>query len=346
MTLGQIAFLGSGETSLAGGRIFETLVQSLPRPLRISILETPAGFELNSSQVAGRVGEFLSNRLQNYNPKLDVIPARRKNGPFSPDDMEVCAPLLTSHMIFMGPGSPTYAIRQLQDSLAWNIIRARHRHGATLVFASAATVAVGAWALPVYEIFKVGQDVYSLPGLDFFKDFDTPLSFLPHWNNAEGGQDVDTSRCFIGMDRFDEWCAMLPEENTTIGLDEHTGIILDFEKRSCRTLGVSSVHLVRKCNPSVFPAGSDISFNELGVMSTPDPLNQGIPQDVWDMCQSAVPVSAGEEHPSPEVVALADERRSARLRKDWQAADEFRRKISALGWTVQDTPDGYNLVKG
>jgi hypothetical protein len=346
MTLGQIAFLGSGETSLAGGRIFETLAHTLPRPLRISVLETPAGFELNSSQVAGRVGEFLSMRLQNYNPKIDVISARKKNSPFSPDDMEVCAPLLTAHMIFMGPGSPTYAIRQLQDSLAWNIIRARHRHGATLVFASAATIAVGAWALPVYEIFKVGQDVYTLPGLDFFKDFDTPLSFLPHWNNAEGGQDVDTSRCFIGMERFDEWCALLPEENTTIGLDEHTGIILDFEKRSCRALGVSSVHLVRKCNPSVFPAGSDISFTELGILATPNPLNEGIPQEVWEMCQSAVPISAEEETPSPEVVTLAEERQNARLRKDWQAADEFRRKISALGWTVQDKPDGYNLVKG
>ncbi|MDO9349282.1 MAG: hypothetical protein Q7T47_08340 [Anaerolineales bacterium] len=55
--LGPIALLGSGETSLSGGRIFESLAQNLPSPLRIVILETPAGFELNSSQVAGRVAE-------------------------------------------------------------------------------------------------------------------------------------------------------------------------------------------------------------------------------------------------------------------------------------------------
>jgi hypothetical protein len=32
------------------------------------------------------------------------------------------------------------------------------------------------------------------------------LSFIPHWNNAEGGIDLDTSRCFVGLDRFNQWC--------------------------------------------------------------------------------------------------------------------------------------------
>jgi hypothetical protein len=346
MTLGQIAFLGSGETSLAGGRIFESLAQSLPRPLKIAILETPAGFELNSSQVAGRVAEFLSNRLQNYHPQVDVIPARRKNSPLSPDDPEVCSPLLTANMIFMGPGSPTYAIRQLENSLAWDIIRARHRFGATLVFASAATIAVGAWALPVYEIFKVGADVHALPGLDFFRDFGTPLSFLPHWNNAEGGTDVDTSRCFIGMERFSDWCRLLPVENTTLGLDEHTGIILDFDKRTCHIHGVSSIHLVRRCNPNVFPAGSDLPMIELGPILMPDPLESGIPEDVWEMVKRAAPAVLPDEAPPPEVISLAEERQLARGRKDWLAADDFRRKIISLGWTIKDTPDGYDLAKG
>ena len=53
MTIGQIAFLGSGETSLAGGRIFEALARKIDGPLRIALLETPAGFELNSAQVVG-----------------------------------------------------------------------------------------------------------------------------------------------------------------------------------------------------------------------------------------------------------------------------------------------------
>lgn len=345
MTLGQVAILGSGETSLSGGRIFEALAQSLPRPLKIAVLETPAGFELNSAQVAGRVADFLSTRLQNYRPQVDVVPARRKNTAFNPNDPEICAPLLSADLIFLGPGSPTYAIRQLENSLAWNILRARHRLGATLVFASAATIAAGAWALPVYEIFKVGADVHALPGLDLFRDFSTPLSFVPHWNNAEGGSDVDTSRCFVGMDRFAEWCRLLPPDHTTLGLDEHTGVILDFEKRICRIIGVSSIHLVRDCDPKVIPAGTEFPMLELGPMLMPDPMDSGIPSEVWEMVTNAMPEHLPEEAPSPEVVSLADERLLARNRKDWLTADSLRRKISSLGWDIQDTSDGYNLAK-
>jgi len=272
MTVGQIAFLGSGETSLAGGRIFEALAKRLKEPLRIALMETPAGFELNSAQVVGRVGEFMATRLQNYKPVVDVISARKKDSAFSPDDPEIIKPLLYANMIFMGPGSPTYAIRQLKDTLAWNVIRARHRLGATLVFASAATISVGAHALPVYEIYKVGQDVHVVDGLNFFADFGLHLSFIPHWNNAEGGADLDTSRCFVGMERFSEWCGNVPTENNTIGLDEHTGLILDFESGQCEVSGVSSVSLVRECDPEIYPAGSKFSMRELGNFQLPDPI--------------------------------------------------------------------------
>ena len=118
MALGQIAFLGSGETSLAGGRIFETLARKIDQPLRIALMETPAGFELNSTQVVGRVGDFMQTRLQNYKPVVDIIAARKKDSPYSPNDPEIIKPLLYANMIFMGPGSPTYAIRHLKDTLA------------------------------------------------------------------------------------------------------------------------------------------------------------------------------------------------------------------------------------
>ncbi len=344
--LGQIAFLGSGETSLAGGRIFESLAKQLPAPLRIAILETPAGFELNSSQVAGRVAEFLKTRLANYKPQIDLIPARKKGSAFSPDDPETCAPLLHANLIFMGPGSPTYAIRQLKDSLAWDLLRARQRQGAALVFASAATIAVGQVGLPVYEIYKVGLDVHTVPALGIFDDFGVPLSFIPHWNNTDGGQDVDTSRCFMGRERFETWCAQLPENHTTLGLDEHTGMILDFQARQCLVLGVSSVSLVRACNPAIFPAGSTIPLEEIGLFKVPHPLSSGISPAAWELASNAPPPSSViDEIPPAEALALAEARQAARTRKDWAAADDYRRQILALGWTVQDTPAGPKLVK-
>jgi hypothetical protein len=343
MPIGQIAFLGSGETSLAGGRIFETLARSLPEGLKIALLETPAGFELNSAQVTGRVAEFMQTRLQNYKPQIDVIPARKRGTDFSPDDPEILKPLLFADMIFMGPGSPTYAIRQLQDSLAWNILRARHRLGATLVFASAATISIGAWALPVYEIFKVGEDVYSLPGLNLFNDFGVTLSFIPHWNNAEGGIDLDTSRCFVGLDRFNRWCGTLPPENTTLGLDEHTGLIIDFQTGKCQVLGVSSVSLVRECDPEIYATGASFPLSELGEIRIPEALDAGIPADVWEMVTAAN--DPEEDGPSEEVQALADQRQKARDEKNWSESDRLRDEIASHGWQVQDTPEGPILVK-
>ena len=343
MPIGQIAFLGSGETSLAGGRIFETLARELPRPLKIALLETPAGFELNSDLVAGRVAEFLEKRLQNYKPQIDIVPARKRGTQFSPDDPDVVKPLLTADMIFLGPGSPTYAVRQLQGSLAWNILRTRHRLGATLVFASAATIAAGAWALPVYEIFKVGEEVHTKPGLDLFADFGLNLSFIPHWNNAEGGADLDTSRCFVGLERFAEWCDPLPSKNTTLGLDEHTGVIIDFQKGECNVSGVSSVSLVRECDPEIYATGSKFPLSELGEFRVPEPLDAGIPANVWKMVTEAN--QPEEDVPPPEAQKLLEARQQARADKNWAESDRLRDEIASLGWQVQDTPEGVKLVK-
>jgi cyanophycinase-like exopeptidase len=343
MALGRIAFLGSGETSLAGGRIFESLARDINEPLRIALIETPAGFELNSAQVVGRVGDFMTTRLQNYKPVVDVIAARKKNSAYSPDDPEIVKPLLHANMIFMGPGSPTYAIRQLMGTLTWDVIRARHRLGATLIFASAATISIGAHALPVYEIYKVGQDVHVVDGLNLFADFGLHVSFIPHWNNADGGVDLDTSRCFIGMERFAEWCGLVPSENETIGLDEHTGIIIDFESGLCEVSGVSSVSLVRECNPEMYASGSKFAINELGEFRLPDPIEKDIPAEVWEMCVNAPPLE--EDHPSAEVIALVEQRVIARASKNWGESDKLRQEIAALGWTVQDSKDGYKLLK-
>ncbi|MBN2147175.1 MAG: hypothetical protein JW726_07285, partial [Anaerolineales bacterium] len=153
---GPIVLFGSGETSPSGRKVFERVLRHLPMRPRLALLETPAGFELNSAQVIARVGEFLVHRLQNYQPQVEIVAARQRGTPFSPDDPQIVAPLLNADLIFMGPGSPSYAVRQLRDSLAWQYLLARHRLGAALVLASAAAIAVSTVSLPVYEIYKVG----------------------------------------------------------------------------------------------------------------------------------------------------------------------------------------------
>lgn len=353
MPLGQIAFLGSGETSLAGGRIFESLARLISDPstdsrqhsLRIAVMETTAGFELNSFQVASRVAEFLKTRLQNYKPTINIIPARKLETEFSPDNPEILQPLLSANMIFMGPGSPSYAVRQLRGTLAWDIIRARHRLGATLIFASAATISVGAWALPVYEIYKVGEDIHTKPGLDLFADYGMNLSFVPHWNNAEGGIDLDTSRCFVGIERFDKWRKLLPAENILVGLDEHSGIIVDFDKVVCEVSGVSSVSVLKQSSMEIYPSGAKFLLSELGKLTLPSFMEQGIRPEAWELVVNAAKVEKDEEAPPADALELLEQRKDARTRKDFAESDRLRDQISALGWTVQDSKEGQKLIK-
>lgn len=343
MTLGRIAFLGSGETSLAGGRIFENLARLVSDPLRIAIMETPAGFELNASLVAGRVAEFLKTRLQNYKPVIDLVPARKLGTSNSPDNPEVVTPLLTANMIFMGPGSPTYVARQLRGSLAWDVIRARHRQGAILVFSSAATISIGRYVLPVYEIYKVGEDVHCKDGLNLFADFGMELNFIPHWNNAEGGIDLDTSRCFMGIERFKQWRDLLPAENTVLGLDEHSGVIMDFEAGTCEVHGVSSVTVLNKAEENLHSSGSVFSLDTLGDFKFPEPVEKGIRAEVWELIANAS--ETREEAPPDEALELLEQRKQARARKDFAESDRLRDQLAVLGWTVKDTKEGQQLTK-
>jgi hypothetical protein len=341
---GPIVLLGSGETSLAGGRVFETIARRFPQPLRIAILETPAGFELNSSRVAGRVGEFMQERLQNFNPHIDIIPARKLGTHFSPENPQILQPLLQANMIFMGPGSPTFAVRQLKGSLAWDLVRARHLQGAALVFASAAVIAVGACCLPVYEIYKVGQDVSILPGLDLFADLNLHLTVIPHWNNADGGEELDTSRCFIGIERFNQWCKLLPAAHTILGVEEHTGMIIDFATGICSVSGVGLVTILRAGQPEIFPAGAEFSVSKLGSVTWPAHPESGISTRAWEMVNCAAQAERSEQTPR-EIIHLAEQRQQARLCQDWVTADILRQQIARLGWLVLDTPEGQKFVR-
>ncbi len=42
----------------------------------------------------------------------------------------------------------------------------------------------------------------------------------------------------------------------------------------------------------------------------------------------------------PEILSMCSERDSARAAKDWAAADALREELTALGWLVEDTPEG------
>lgn len=343
MTAGTITLLGSGETAAAGGRVLDALARSLPRGFRAAILETPAGFELNSERVAGRIAAFAQLRLNQYAAQVEIVRARRRDTPLSPDGPAVTAPLLAADLIFAGPGSPTYAARQLRGSLAWDRVRARHALGAALVFASAGAIAVGRYVLPVYEIYKAGHDLGWQDGLDLLAPFGLNLAVVSHWNNAEGGANLDTSHCFMGRERFDALVRLLPPDVTVVGIDEHTAVTIDVNAGRAGVLGQGRVTLLAGGRETAFGDGDAFDLSLLGPFRPADPL-AALPHAV--VAEALAAAGAADPIAPEEVLALANARQLARVARDWAQADQLRNKIEALGWQVQDTPDGPALTRG
>ncbi len=377
---GPVVLFGSGETSPTGRKIFEQIFRKLPPLPHVALLETPAGFELNSAQVIGKVVDYLRVRLQNYQPKISVIPARARGTPFSPDEPHLLTPLLEADMIFMGPGSPTYAVRQLRASLAWQMVLARHRLGATITLASAATIAVSTYSLPVYEIYKVGEDLHWKEGLNFFGLYGLPLVFIPHWNNSDGGEDLDTSRCFMGQSRFSRLMEMLPPELTVLGIDEKTALTLDIQAGIATVAGMGGVTLIhpgKDVEPQIwqpelvgsglqevaelrlgyvhyYSSGECFPLSDCCPFVIPE-LGTGLSPDVWKQALEAqfrldtqsqrLSQVFTEPQPPAEVLALLEKRQTARENKDWAEADELRKQVASLGWSIKDTPEGPLPIK-
>jgi hypothetical protein len=124
-------------------------------------------------------------------------------------------------------------------------------------------LAVSRHTLPVYEIFKVGEELHWLDGLDLFSELGLELSIVPHWNNNEGGTELDTSHCYMGQRRFDELCSQLPPDPRMLAIDEHTACVMDLEENSASVHGAGTVTVIRGSNRTIYDAGASFSIDEL-----------------------------------------------------------------------------------
>ncbi len=361
---GVIALLGSGETAALGREAFVNVFRRLQRPICVAVLETPAGFQPNATLVAGKVADFISHRLQDFAPQVTTIRARYKGGPFDTDAPAIAASLASANCIYAGAGSPGFMIRQLHDSRLLAAIRQRHAHGAALVFSSAAVLAVSAHALPVYEIFKAGADLSWLSGLDILGPYGYHLTIVPHWNNNEGGAELDTSHCFMGRERFEQLQSLLPAQETILGIDEHTACILDIAAGQGRALGRGTLTLLRQDMPPVIYHAGDVfplavlrgeAHTHPERLYTPiSPAELFALDDTEDNGESALGLSgldttgeaAGDDAPgAPRLPAsvietLVEIRGELRSEKRWTLADKLRNALKEAGIVIEDTPEG------
>lgn len=345
---GAITLFGSGETSPGAQKIYHALFTEMSESPRVAILETPAGFEPNSAYVAGQVGAYLQKRLQNFRPEITIAPARRRGTPFSPDAYDVIEPVFDANVLFMGPGSPTYAVRQLRDSLAWHVLRVMHRTGANLIFSSAMVLAAGRFTLPIYEIYKVGEDLHWKAGLDLFGDFGLSLILVSHWNNQDGGDVLDTSRCYLGQDRFEQLLAMLPNDpaRRIVGIDEATALTIDVAEGVCQVRGAGAVTIIHAGKTHRFGAGAHFSLDHLGAHQLLLD-HDGIPEAIWQQTVEGMKRVAlarrNRPQPGASELQLLQRRTEARNRKDWAEADRLRQQLESFGWRVIDAQEGSQL---
>lgn len=274
---GVIAIMGSGEISDSMVRVHRFLLQKISPPPRAVFIDTPAGFQLNADELYEKARDYFLKRLGHPLEQVSFKSSRQ----ISPlEAVKAFQILKQANYIFVGPGSPTYALKNWLGTPIPQIISERIEKGACFVAASAAALTLGRFTLPVYEIYKVGEDPRWERGLDLLGKFGLPCVVIPHWNNAEGGTH-DTRYCYMGESRLSILENILPEDIPILGIDEHTACILDFDKDQALIQGIGTVTLRYKGTEKIFRSGQILNMAEirdfvsLSPPKTPSPPKEG-----------------------------------------------------------------------
>ena len=255
----MIVLMGSGELTATMVEVHKELLSKLGKSPQAVFLDTPAGFQLNADQLSQRAVQYFRDRVQHT---MRVASYKSCDNAPSLDSEKAFQQLRQADYVLIGPGSPTYAVRQWHASPVPDILARRIEAGGCLVAASAAALTVGRFTLPVYEIYKVGQDLHWVEGLDLLGQFGFSLVVIPHWNNAEGGTH-DTRYCYMGQSRFDHLESQLPADISICGLDEHTAFLIDLEKKFAEIRGIGRVVLRRDGSELILTKGDRVPLDVL-----------------------------------------------------------------------------------
>jgi cyanophycinase-like exopeptidase len=254
----RLVIIGSGETSPTMVKLHrEVLAAAGPGPA--AMLDTPFGFQANADDLTDKIREYFHDSVGR---SLDVATWRRRDE--SAVVRERSLELLgRSSWAFAGPGSPSYALRQWIDTAVPERLLDLTRRGGTLIMGSAAAVTLGAYALPVYEIYKVGDEPTWLTGLDLLGETTgIAAAVVPHFDNREGGRH-DTRYCYMGEQRLTQLEALLPADVGVLGVDEHTAIIIDIDRAVVDVRGAGGLTLRHRDRVTFIPAGEQITVADV-----------------------------------------------------------------------------------
>ncbi len=256
---GTIALIGSGELSATMVETHKMLLSEASGSGSSLFLDTPAGFQENVDLISGRAVDFFKNRVQD---DLKVVSLKSAEH-FTEHSADQFFRLFNdAKYVLVGPGSPTYTVRQLKETPVPSMLNALIARGGCLAVASAAALTVGSHTIPVYEIYKVGEELHWVDGLNILGKAGIDAVVVPHWNNAEGGNH-DTRFCYMGEKRFNRMEAMLPKGKVIIGLDEHTACLLRFSSQTAQVQGLGRVTIRMDGSEVQYSRGEEFSLSEL-----------------------------------------------------------------------------------
>lgn len=258
MSARLLAIFGSGETAPTMTKHHRDLLSRTADGPRV-MLDTPYGFQENADDISARAVEYFERSLQ-----TQVAVASVRNADIDPVALAGAqAKITAASWVFTGPGSPSYALRQWANTSIPAVIIDKLRTGGTVIFSSAAALTLGTRTVPVYEVYKVGSTPYWLEGLDIVGAL-TGLRavVIPHFDNAEGGNH-DTRFCYLGERRLSALEVALDPDEFILGVDEHTGLVLDLDAGTASVVGKGGVTMRAGGESEVLGAGTTVGIEAL-----------------------------------------------------------------------------------
>ena len=328
------------------------------KDVRAVSLNTPYGFQANVPQMTDKIVEYFATSL-----RIDIEPLDYQSFSRSTEvSREVFRQgIREANYVFSGPGSPSYAVHQWTPIGIHQDLKSTLAGGGIVCFASAAALTLGAFTVPVYEIYKVGTDPFWLEGLDVLSLAGIRGAIIPHFDNAEGGN-YDTRFCYLGEDRLVALEHQLDSGVGVLGIDEHTAALLDLEADTLSVLGKGSAYWRHLGETRTFESGSIVKLEEIRSFDPPSPSHFGPrTKDVSDidalastaalggavsieaiatLVRLAKSGGAGFIDPTPLVESLLELRIEARAKRDFALADELRDALVNAGIAINDGPDG------
>jgi cyanophycinase-like exopeptidase len=255
-----LCIMGSGETTPTMVSVHADLLTRLgPRPVPAVLLDTPFGFQENAADISERTVAYFRERV---GFPIAVASFRNREDATPLEYETMLSRIAEARYVFAGPGSPSYALRQWRDTAVPDLLRGKLRDGGCVTLASAAAVGVGMYSLPVYEVYKVGEEPRWLDGLDLLGVTGLRVAVVPHYNNAEGGTH-DTRYCYMGERRLRMLETLLPDDVDILGVDEHTAAIFDLDAETVSIRGRGGLTLRRHGKSQRFENGTTLTITDL-----------------------------------------------------------------------------------